>query len=169
MFEFLNQSDWANSARSQFINGKTNNVQRNILASIKDYFSERGRPARSINPEYYYSGYHFMQSLDGPGKPPIDRAAWFGFVKTSWWLRNYHRGYHVELVVVYRKYKEYRFDRDHCGNLFIEGRFIEVNAHENLAGINDVNNLMAWIVNFDETWDRKTWTETLEMVRPITK
>ena len=130
------------------------------MDSIKAMMREVGNVAQD-DPRTYY-GYHFLQRQDGPIQPggqPIDRAAWFGFVDTRMWLRRYDRGHPSELVIAYRKHDQYRLD-----GIQFNDRFVCVDADRGLCGRHYVLDQIAWIADFDETWDRKVWIETFEQV-----
>lgn len=161
MWEFLSQPDWAQRVRNPFNDINGSDIQTNIVQSICENFYRVGNVSQ--DKRRTYSGYYFLQHKDGPIQPgsgqPIDRAAWFGFVNTRECLRNYGRGHPSELITVYRKYKQYRLD----GGEF-NGRFIEVGADHNFLGYSNVNGLIAWIADFDKTWDKTVWIQTFKQV-----
>lgn len=152
---FLNEPNWVQRARypSQRING--NKIQTNIIDSIRTMMHQVGGVAQDHQRTYY--GHYFLQDQDGPIQPggqPIDRAAWFGFVDTGRWLRHYNRGHLSELVIAYRRHDQYRLD-----GVQFNDRFVCVGADPLFCGRHNVPNQIAWIADFDETWDQDVWTE----------
>ncbi len=157
-WEFLYEPHWVEYARNRFSDVKGDFIRRNITQSIEGYFYESGGLSRSE--KFQYHGYYFLQ-----GQAAINQQdAWFGFVNTHRWLgrASYNRGYDMELVIAYRRHKEYRLD----GRQF-EGQFICIPADDKIVGIPGVNGQVAWIVDFDETWDQETWKNLFEEVRKI--
>lgn len=163
-WQFLGQSDWVQRARNPFNNINGDGIQVDIINSIIQKMRQVGNISQDHGHTYY--GHYFLQSQDGPIQPnsgqPIDRAAWFGFVRTDRWLRNYRRGHPSELIIAYRRHRTLRLD----GPQFND-RFIEVDAHPNHLGYDNIPGLIAWIADFDETWDQDVWEQTFAEVGKV--
>lgn len=156
-WEFLDEPHWVEYARSPFPNRGANDIQKQIVLLLRDYFPRRSGISQVAQ---QYHGHNFLRDI--PNRGQAAEAAWFGFVDTHQWLKNYNRGYDTELVIAYREHKKYRLDGSQFGD-----QFICISAANQIVGGEPVKGQVAWIVNFDETWNQEIWENLFEEVRKI--